>query len=102
MINDTSFIKDSLEWIGGIAVGLIGIIWNLITGRIKKLEDRVDDLKEHTITKTTFDLHMQDEKEVQRDLREGLREVTELITQIEQRSTSRHADLLTLLINRKE
>ena len=102
MINDTSFIKDALEWVGGIAVGLIGIIWSLMTGRIKKLEDRVDELKEHTITKTTFDLHMQDDKETQRDLREGIREVTSLITQMEQRSTNRHADLLTLLINRKD
>lgn len=101
VVQDVSFLKDVLEWAWGLVLGLLGIIWTFMTGRIKKLEDRVDELKEHTLTKTMFEQHVTENKEVQRDLREGIREVTALITQMEQRSTSRHTDLLTLLVTHK-
>ena len=68
MVENVSFLKEVLEWAEALVLALIGIVWKVFTGKIDKLEERVDALREHTITKTAFDLHTQEDKQVQRDL----------------------------------
>lgn len=82
-------------------IGALGLVWSLLTGRIKRLEDSVE---EHTITRSEFASHAKADESALSNLRADLEQTKEdvgqlfsLVREAERNNSARHVELLNAI-----
>lgn len=104
MASDTELWQKFTEWLWAPLGGLLGVVWSQLTGKINDMKEGVSRLEERTISRTTFEDHMETDEKVQGQLREELQvhrehiaRIFEQMRDIEGKAHERHIELLNAI-----